>query len=73
MNFTPNFVGKLTTSFREKFPSIGEIVSEFPHTLWLGRLGSLISIFLKFKESKEPTQFKLSYADKNCQAIQKSL
>ena len=30
VNFTPNFVGKLTSSLREKFAPFGEIVSEFP-------------------------------------------
>ena len=37
--FTANFVGKLTSSSREKFPSFDEIVSEFPYTLRLRRLG----------------------------------
>ena len=30
VNFTPNFVGKLPSSLREKFAPFGEIVSEFP-------------------------------------------
>ena len=30
VNFTPNFVGKLTSSLREKFMPYGEIVSEIP-------------------------------------------
>ena len=30
VNFTPNFVGKLTSSLQEKFAPFGEIVSEFP-------------------------------------------
>ena len=38
-NFTPNFVGKWTSSLWEKFPPFGEIVSEFPYTLWLDWLG----------------------------------
>ena len=39
VNFTPSFVGKLTSSLREKFAPFGEIVSEFPYTLWLRQLG----------------------------------
>ena len=38
-NFTPNFVGKLTSSLREKFAPFGEIVPEFPYALWSSRLG----------------------------------
>ena len=34
VNFTPNFVRKLTSSLQEKFAPFGEIVSEFPRTLW---------------------------------------
>ena len=30
VNFTPNFIGKLTSSLREKFALFSEIVSEFP-------------------------------------------
>ena len=37
--FMPNFFGKLTSWQQEKFPSFGEIVSEFPYTLWLHWLG----------------------------------
>ena len=51
-NFTPNFaVGKLTSSLREKFPPFGEIVSEFPYTLWSSRLG-----ITSFKMSCETLQ-----------------
>ena len=39
VNFTPNLVGKSTSSLREKFAPFSEIVSEFPYTLWLRRLG----------------------------------
>ena len=42
VNFTLNFVGKLTSSLREKFTSCEEIVSVFPYNiimLWLRRLG----------------------------------
>ena len=42
VNFTPNFVGKLTSSLREKFAPFGEIVSEVPYTLWSRRLGLLV-------------------------------
>ena len=30
VNFTPNFIGKLTSSLLETFAPFGEIVSEFP-------------------------------------------
>ena len=30
LEITPNFVGKLTSSLREKFAPFGEIISEFP-------------------------------------------
>ena len=39
VNFTPNLVGKLTSSLRDKFAPFGEVVSEFPSTWWLRRLG----------------------------------
>ena len=56
--FTPNFVGKWTSSLREKFPSFGEIVSEFLYTLWLGRLGitssSTVFVDMRLWKTKHP-------------------
>ena len=52
MNFTPNLVGKLTSSLRDKFAPFGEVVSEFPSAWWLRRLGI--------------TGFKMGYKRCNC-------
>ena len=48
VNFTLNFVGKLSSSLREKFAPFGEIVSEFPYTLWSRRLG-ITSFTMSYK------------------------
>ena len=58
VNFTPSFGGKWTSSLREKFRPFGEIVSEFPYTLWLDWLGitssSTIFVDMRLWKTKHP-------------------